>query len=356
MKKFILITIFLLIGLVLFAAAIEKMDLQQILLIMSHLSLSEFLILLLVFFLAIIVGLFRWALILKGQSNLKPPFSKVFIAKIVGASINYLTPVCFAGGEPFKAYILKEEAKIPWDKTISSIVISEALHLSAILFFIVAGVFSLIISQVTLSLPIVLVLIGAVIFCLGIFYLFYSKTLNKKNREKGFFTSLIDVLGLDKFKTINNYKGKIVKTEEKISYFFKTKKSDLAGAIILSFIEVILTIFANWLAILFLGIRLDLKEILSVFGVMNLSFLFPIPAALGVFEFSQSFVFDILNLGAINGVAFSLINRLVMIIVAGLGILFLIHFEIKILSTKISDKLPKIIKKLKEIFGLVRLE
>ena len=352
MKKFILITIFLLIGLVLFAAAIERMDLQQILLIMSRLSLGEFLILLLVFFLAAIVGIFRWMLILKSQSNLKPPFSKVFIAKIVGASINYLTPVCFAGGEPFKAYILKEEAKIPWDKTISSIVISEALHLSAILFFIVVGVFSLIVSQVTLSLPIVLVLISAVIFCLGIFYLFYSKTLNKEKGEKGFFTFLIDILGLDKFETVNNYKGKLVETEEKISYFFKTKKSDLAGAIVLSFIEVILIIFTNWLAILFLGIRLDLKEMLSVFGVMNVSFLFPIPAALGVFELSQSFVFDILNLGAINGISFSLVNRLVMITVAGLGILFLIHFEIKILSIKIADKLPEIIKKLKEIFGL----
>ena len=350
MKKFILITIFLLIGLVLFVAAIERMDLQQILLIMSRLSLGEFLMILLVFFLAVIIGMFRWMLILKGQSNLKPPFSKIFIAKIVGSSINYLTPVCFAGGEPFKAYILKEEAKIPWDKTISSIVISEALYLSAILFFIVLGVFSLIVSYVTLSLLTVLILISAVFFCLAIFYLFYSKTLNKKKGEKGFFTFLVDLLGLDKFETINGYREKMIETEEKISHFFKTKKSDLAGAIILSFIEIILVIFANWLIILFLGIKLDLKDILSVFGVMNISFLFPIPAALGIFELSQSFLFEILGVGAINGIAFSLVNRLVMIIVAGLGILFLIHFEIKILSEKIVKKLPEIIKKLKEIF------
>jgi uncharacterized protein (TIRG00374 family) len=350
MKKFILITIFLLIGLVLFAAAIEKMDLQQILLIMSRLSLGKFLMILLIFFLAVIIGLFRWMLILKGQSNLKPPFSKIFIAKIVGSSINYLTPVCFAGGEPFKAYILKEEAKIPWDKTISSIVISEALYLSAILFFIVLGVFFLVINQVALSLLTILILFGAVFFCLAIFYLFYSKTLNKKKGERGFFTFLVDLLGLDKFETINGYREKMIETEEKISYFFKTKKSDLVGAIVLSFIEVILIIFANWLIILFLGIKLDFKDMLSVFSVMNISFLFPIPAALGIFELSQSFLFELLEIGAINGIAFSLVNRLMMLFVAFLGIIFLIHFEIKILSVKIVEKLPEIIKKLKEIF------
>jgi len=350
MKKFIFITIFLSIGLVLFVAAIEKVDLEQILLIISYLNLGEFLIVLLIFFLSIIIGIFRWILILKSENYFNPPFRKVFIAKIVGASINYLTPICFAGGEPFKAYILKEEAKIPLDKTISSIVISEAIHLSVILFFIILGVFSFIIGYATLSLLTVLILISAVFFCLTIFYLFYSKTLNKKKGEKGFFTFFIDLLGLDRFKTINGYKEKMIETEEKISHFFKTKKGDLLGAIALSFVEITLIILANWLIILFLGTRLDLKEIFSIFGVMNISFLFPIPAALGIFEFSQGFLFDILGIGAINGVAFSLINRLVMLIVACLGILFLIHFEIKILSAKIVEKLPEFIKKLKEIF------
>jgi len=333
MKKIVFLSISLIIGFVLFFIALKKVGLENIFYVLSRLTLWQIFLVFGMFLLGIIIGALRWKIVLNGQYPFPIRFSDILIAKFVGHSINYLTPVAFAGGEPFKALVLKTRAKVPIDKGITSIVIEEVIFLSVAFLFVVLGVIFLL-SRFVLPLHFIVLLVGLVIFCLLILYIFYSQTISNKN-NKGFFIFFIEILHLDKIDIINGVKPKIVQIEQEISHFFKKQKAGVAGAGALAVIEILLLIFSYWLVMIFLKKYLTIAEAVSINALIHLVAIIPIPASLGSFEWSQAFIFSIFGLGSDSGIAFSLIVRCITLAVAGIGILLLIHFEIKALVEKI---------------------
>jgi len=106
----------------------------------SAISFWQFLLALGILSLSFLSGTLRWKIIIKSQLSQKVSFLDILIARIVGVSINYLTPVVFLGGQPIKAYILKERSKVSLDKVVVSIIIEEVIFLSVLLFFVILGV------------------------------------------------------------------------------------------------------------------------------------------------------------------------------------------------------------------------
>ncbi|MCK4453805.1 flippase-like domain-containing protein [Candidatus Parcubacteria bacterium] len=345
MRKIIFFSLSLLIGLILFFIAFKKIGAENIISAVSAISLWQFLFVFGIMLLSFLIGTLRWRIIIKTQSSAPVSFLDVLIARTVGFAINYLTPVIFAGGQPFKAYIIKERTKASLDKIIISIIISEAIFLSILFFFVVLGVFFLFLS---FDLPFIfeIIISGIIFFCFIIFCLFYSRIIKRTPDKKGFFTFFIEFLRLDRVGLINGVKTKIADIEREIFYFFKHQKIQLIIVSFLTLIEILLLILTYWLTILFLGSILNFKELISVNALINLVYFIPIPAALGSFEWSQALIFDIFGLNLNTGIAFSLIVRCLSLIMAGLGILLLIHFEVKTLA----ERLGKIVQKFMKCF------
>jgi uncharacterized protein (TIRG00374 family) len=345
MKKIIFLSVSLIIGFVLFFVALQKVGIENIVSVLSSFTLSQVFLILGLMFLGLVIGAWRWKVVLNAQ-NLYPRFSDIFVAKLIGHSVNYLTPVMFAGGEPFKALILKGKAKIPLDKGLTSVVIEEVIFLSVSFVFAVLGVV-LLFAHFTLPLYFIISVITLIIFCFLILCVFYFKTVNSKS-EKGFFIFFVEIFRLDKVNIINSVKPKINEIEQEISYFFRKRKSKLIIACVLSVIEILLLVFTYWLIIIFLKNYLSIGEAISINALINLVAIVPIPASLGSFEWTQVFIFSIFGLGPDIGVAFSLIVRCAMLLIAGIGIILLINFEIKALFEKvkaITQKLGRLLER-----------
>lgn len=343
MKKIVFFFFTLLIGLILFFIAFKKIGLENIVSALSNISTIQFFLVFGIIIFSFLVGTLRLKTILKTQLSEKISFLDVLIARTIGFSINYLTPIVFAGGQPLKAYVLKTRTKASLHKIVVSIIISEAIFLSILFFFVILGAFFLFFS---FNLPCFLenLILGITFFCFIIFCLFYYRIIKKSPDKRGFFTFFIEILHLDKIDLINNAKTQIADIEKEIFYFFKHQKSKLALVSLFTIIEIILLFLTYWLIISFLGDKLSIGEIISINALINLVYFIPIPAALGSFEWSQALIFNVFGMNFNTGIAFSLIVRVLNLILAGLGIFLLIHFEIKTLTKRAGTTLQKLLR------------
>ena len=341
MRKFIFYSLSLLIGLILFYVALKEIGFVNITSVLSKISLSQFLFVSAFIFLGFLIGTLRWLIIARSQISRSVSFLDVFITRSIGFSISYLTPVVFLGGQPFKALILKERTKASIDKIVVSIILEEAIFLSFLFLFIVFGA-AFLILKFTLPSNLKSIIIAITFFCLFVFCFFYYRLLKKSAKEKGFFTFFIEILRLDKIDFISRIKKRIDRVEQEVSDFFKYQKTKLIIVSFFTVIELIFSIIGYKLIIDFLGGNLNLMEVISINSLINLIYFIPIPAALGTFEWSQALIFNIFGLTLDLGVAFSLLVRVISLIVVGLGIIFLLHFEMRILVRKIGKTAQKL--------------
>ncbi|MCK4781478.1 flippase-like domain-containing protein [Candidatus Parcubacteria bacterium] len=351
MKKNLFFLFSLCFGLVLFAAVLKRIGLDNISSVVSAFSLEKFLFILIISLLGISISTLRWKIIIESQHPSKISFLKVMKTKLIGSSINYLTPVIFVGGEPVRAYLLKEETDVPLDKAAASTVIDAVIYLSVVFIFFIIGLFFLF-SYFTPSTIFIFLIAIIVIFSFWLFYIFYSKALNGASGEKGFFNFFIDILGLNKIRAIRKIGQGVNSAEKNISYFFKEKKKKLIIVFSLAAFDVFFVLLTYWLVIYFLGYSVGIKQILSLNTAITLIFLVPIPAALGSFELSQAFIFPFLGISGTIGVAFSLIIRIVSLTAAFFGIIIFFHFQINSLIKKIIGKEEKLIEKFRKILDV----
>lgn len=334
LKKISFIILSLLFGIGLLYVAFQKVGYQDIVSTISVLNFSQFILILLIFIFILIIGAFRWNIALKTQHLGHISFLNILMAKTIGHSVNYLTPISVLGGQSFKAIILKEKAKIPLEKVIISIFIEEFIFLFTVFFFIILGIFFLF-THFTLPYLFNLLLFLALFIFIISFYFIYFKTIKKTKDKKGFFVFFVELLKLDKIKMINGVKDKIDYIEDEISFFFKHQKIKTIKIALLSIAEILLLLLSYALVVFFLKQKLGLGEILSINALIHLVSCIPIPASLGSFEWSQVFIFSIFELSPNIAIAFALIIRITNLIIAFLGIILLLCYQIKTIFKKL---------------------
>lgn len=335
LNKTIFFSATLIVGGLLFIAIIENVGVANIIETIMKFELRHFVVLLLLNFIAIIISALRWNIILNVSQN-KIPFSKVLAARLIGNSINYLTPSGLVLGEPFKAMVLSGKTELSLGATMASVIIEGSIFLGALFAFITIGIF-IFLTYSDVSSKLVAVIAGVLSFLFAIFYLFFTKMVktSSKKGEKGFFSYLIDILHLHKFSFINKLRDRIMRREHEIKNFFLLHKKTVVVLILLSILEIIITLISCWFVLYFLGVKTNLKAILGLYSLMNISYLIPLPGSLGGLELSQIFAFNFFNLGGQTiALAFALITRLSSLVIVALGIIYLIHFEIALITKK----------------------
>lgn len=345
MKRVALI-ISLFIGALLFALTIKEAGADNVKNTILFFPVSVLILVFLINFLAICaIGAWRWKIILESQNSHKINFLKVLRAKLAGFAISYLTPSILIGGEPVRAYMIKEESSYGWEKSFASVIIDQAIYFFTLFLLMIAGFLFL---ADHFSLPKGMfygfsVIILATIF---IFHLFHSRVINNNPDGDGLFMFIIKTVRLDKFSFIKKKEDSIRKMEKIIERFFKNKKKVFIKAFLLAILEAVFYLIMIWIIVLSFGKIINLTETVSIFSLITVANFVPIPGSLGSFEASLTFIFDLLGLGKSNGFAFSLIYRLVNIALVAIGFFALMHFELKMLSRDFSLEAPKSIQKL----------
>ncbi|TSC96302.1 MAG: hypothetical protein Athens101410_16 [Parcubacteria group bacterium Athens1014_10] len=320
------------IGALVFILLLRKAGLEKVLKALAMLSIWKGLIIFLFFLLGIVILTWRWKIILEYQGH-KISFKKLFIAKIVGFSINHLTPILYTGGEFARAYVLKKEAKISYSEGLASVAIDKVLDvICGSLFFILGLFFILIQFEIPgyLLNPLLLIVIISLIF----WVYFYIKLRDGKN----LFSSIINFFGLNKINFIKKNKEKIVKLEDEIIKFFKYKKKVFLTTFSLSVLSMIIFLFHFKLILFFLNYNIPIKEIILAKIIFLIAYIIPIPVALGVLEATGAGIFIVLGLGIDVGITFALIIRALNLLLSGIGLFFLSRFGIKLTEVFFNNK------------------
>jgi len=337
-KVFFLVSLIL--GLLLFLFTGQQAGVDDVLKTISIFPIQIIIAVFLINFIAIaIIGSLRWKLILESQ-NCKVNFSKILRAKLAGFLVSYITPSVLVGGEPVRAYMIKERSNCGWEKSFASVVIDQAIYFFTIFLFMIIG-FLFLIKGSSLPAEIFYGFGIIIIFAILTFYVFYSRTLNGNSNQDGFFMFFIKTLKLDKIKFIKAREKNIDATEKIVSHFFKNKRKIFIKAFAFSILEILLYLLVIWIIIFYLSPAIKATQTASIFFLLTLANFIPIPGSLGSFEMALTFIFDFFGFGKSNGFSFSLIYRIINIAIVSIGFFTLIYFELKTISHHFSLEAPK---------------
>jgi glycosyltransferase 2 family protein len=328
MRKGIILFFLFCLGAGLFIFTIKNVGLTQVSEAFFLLKKREFLLIFLALFGGtILVGTWKWAVILTERNKPRPRIWKMFLARWAGHSISYLTPSAFFGGEPVKILLLSREPGFSANRLISSVIIDRMIFflISSIYFFI--GIF-FILFYLNLSW-----LVGIISFGLFfvIVFLFWTaiKEAKKISEKRGLLITLVEKLYLNRLNFIKKNTENIMEIEQEMKRFFRHSKKRVVKVFLLGVLEICFILTACWLTIYFMGIRLEITKLFAIRSITDISYAVPLPAALGVFEISQAYLFQLLGLGLAGGVTFSLIFRLASLLLAFIGMLIFGWLQLK---------------------------
>jgi len=267
----------------------------------------------------------RWDTILKSR-GIKVPFQKLFVYRIIGTAINFLTPGPRVGGEPTQATLLTKHG-VEFTEGLSTIMIDKIIDTttSGTLFIIGVALVGLKYSfprntEIALT-------IGGLAFVI-IITLFYYRMLSNKH----FFLQIFRFFRLDRtrFLWLQDLEKNIEKIEIIMIEFYKHNKMAFLKALSISVFTWVIMFFEYKFATTLLGLHLGIVEMFFIITFIGMAQLFPIPMAVGVLEAGQISAFALINLPASAGIALAFLVRVKDILwaIAGLMLLATYGFHI----------------------------
>jgi uncharacterized protein (TIRG00374 family) len=333
MKKFLLLLVSLLAGILLFIWILNTVGWQGIeetfYLFFNWQGLS---IILLTVLMAII-GAWKWQEVLKGFGE-NIPIKSLFAPYLAGQAIMFFIPVVIWGGEFLRGYSLKQNNSVSWPKGMASIIIDRIFEWTASLFIIILSVLFFI-SQIC-RLPHNLEILFGVFFFLFVVWIifFYVKVFQKDSIIR----SLAKIVGLEKLKD----KNILLRTEKEIFNFFRLKNKKMWSSLLLSFLRCGVMVLRVWVLVFFLGSVIGFMPSLTILGFNYLATMVPIPTALGSHEAIQTFAFGAMGLNPASAVSFTMIIRGAEMVVSLIGVFMLFKFLTSFIKDLFFKKVDKL--------------
>ena len=285
---------------------------------------------LVVFFILIQVSLMvvltsRWAVILKSQGHRNINLFRLNKYRVAGQSISFFTPTARIGGEGVKTRIMAKRESLKYGRALSSVVLDNAVDLTASGFFFFIGALIVIASisgefatKIFLGFLVLLF-----VFALGLFNyrLFKGKPLIHSFAKR---------VGLFKIKRIRRLELDIKKFDRDLHEFYRRDKRYFFYAIGLSFLSWVLMFLEYYVAGRMFGLNFSLWMIFLIVTLVGIAYLLPVPMALGTLEAGQLSAFIILSLNTAAGIGLSLIIRAKDLLIAlwGIGIISFYGFDV----------------------------
>jgi len=334
MRKILLFTLSLVIGLAIFGLATSKVGFKEIAGVLAAFPVWGIIVTLILTLLITFVGTWRLKFILKLE-NYDIPFFKLLEIWLLGFAISYLTPIAVFGGEIVMIYALRKAASLPWEKSSAAVFIHKVLDATIFLPFLVLGVFAFPVLSGFLPKTNIMIAGGVVA---GIFIVLLSVFYIKSFKKESSLDWFLKLFGIDKKKLEKKRGGKLVIAAEKdIINFFGLRKKEMWQGIGMSVLKYLLILIRCWVLIFFFTGSWNILQAMAAYGFFNLAALIPVPAMLGSLEIAEGLVFGGMGLGANVGMAFSLILRSVDVLLCLMGLIFLLKFGAKLIKIKIIE-------------------
>lgn len=324
-NKSILLMIISIIGLIAMGGILLNTNFTEIITFFSNTT-----FLLVALFIAVQIALMvvlttRWAVILRAQGHKNINLFRLNKYRVAGQSVSFFTPVAKIGGEGTKIRLMAKRESLPRVDALSSVVLDNAVDLTASGFFFFIGAI-IVIMTIKAELATKIFLGGIMFALLLLLALFNYRLFKGKTLIYGF----AQKIGLFKIKKIKRLKKSFKKFDDQLHDLYRKDKKYFFYTMVLSFISWILMFLEYYLAGRMLGINFSLWMIFLIVTLVGIAYLIPVPMALGTLEAGQVSAFVLVGLSAAAGVGMSFIIRAKDMLIAlwGVGILSFYGFNI----------------------------
>jgi uncharacterized protein (TIRG00374 family) len=295
-KKIFIILLSFIMGAVLFASIFFYVDYKDLARNIFQFKWWKFAIFVAVSIFNLFITTYRWSIVLKSY-NIKVSFWRLYQYRLAGFGFSYLTPIAELGGAPFRAYLLQKEG-VKFNKGLLTIIIDNFLDIFTQSIIAAFGM-ALFISHLGLSTKASWLFGVATAFFIGLMGWFYIRL--RKGQPV--------IAPLFKFLRLKKIYIKIKRVEEPFVSFFKNHKRAFFKAIGMSLFAFIMTVLEIGVLLYLMGHFIGIFNTFFAKVILNISNLFPVPAALGVSEWAQSAFFDGILHDKSTGLTFSLLFK-----------------------------------------------
>ncbi|MBT3343966.1 MAG: flippase-like domain-containing protein [Gemmatimonadetes bacterium] len=251
----------------------------------------------------------------------RPPLTTLIRAKLAGEAVNQLTPLANLGGEPLKAFLLRQQS--PTSRGLASVVINKTAQVFTGLAFTAIGLLLVVLHwELPQALPVPVQGGLLLLFAIGTLLLW---AIVRKQRHM--FTSLLRFLkrfGL-RPEALESRMTKAGRIDENISRFYSESKGRFCLVMLFHAFGWMLGACETYVILRALGatIEFDVAFLITSLTLLINSLFFFMPSNIGVLEGGQVFLFITLGLNPAMGLSLGIIKRMRKIFWIGLGWLFL---------------------------------
>ena len=313
-------------GLALLAFMIHQVGLNNILEQLSRLGFNALIILIPYTFVYLFDAL-GWRMTLRGKAN-EIAFPRLFLTRMAGEAINYITPSAYLGGEPVKAYLLQKRG-IPLVDGLASVVTAKTVMVISQIFFVLLGMglaFSSLRHDDGLIYAAVLV-VGWV--SLAAAFLVFAQ-------HRGMFTGILWLLEVMRPPAgfLKRRQEKLKDLDATILAFYGQHRSSFLSALLFFFLGWLSGSFEIYLLMNFLDLPMDLRTAISLEALTTVikAAVFFIPSGLGAQEGGNILLFTSFGFSPVIAMTFSIIRRMREAIWITIGLLYLAKQELGVLQ------------------------
>jgi hypothetical protein len=297
------------IGVIVFFWSFRSVSFDEIARVLSSLNLWKIIILLVVNTAILIIAPLRWWLILKAQKQ-DIPYLPLAAYRQVAAAVSYFTPGQNFGGEPVQILALRNRHKVPGSTALASVTLDRVIELIGNLIVLIFGIAlvtsSGVVTGIELQSPLLFALVF--LFCL-MFYLIFLRSGSRpvKWLLKRFKSKFVSGL-----QAAEHQLGELVQQRPRLFLEGLLCSALVWGGLFYEF----------WLALDFLGLRLDLSQLVLIVTAGRVALLAPTPGALGALEASQMLAVQALGFDPAFGLSLGLLIRARDVLFALVGLMF----------------------------------
>lgn len=303
MKRLLFFSFLLLIGIAFFIGVILQTGIEEIWVNLRQFKLLHFGIFLGLSTLNFMLYTLRWHLIIKCIHDHRLSFWQLFMHRMSGFAVSYITPTAQTGGEPLRAMLLHED-NVPARTAASSVIIDKGLEFAALFIFIGAG---LAIALIEGGLPVNMQYIFGILLIVLVSLVFWFYFSSVKNI--GVFSSVLRFFKLTRFKKVKSFEGRIIEIEEEMAHFYKKHMRVFLILVGISLVIASFLLLEHWLIARFMGVNMTFLQTFLVSTIPYIAFMIPIPGGIGLLEGGTAAIFAALGI-SINAFVLVFIIRI----------------------------------------------
>lgn len=261
---------------------------------------------------------FRWKIIIDA-GNVRIPYGRLFLYKVAGYAVSYITPMAHLGGEPVRGMLLKRDG-LSAQEGMSTVLIDKSIEFATDIILGCIGLFVLL-STFSFTQNSYVFILALVVSGFVLIIMFYYSML----KGKYFFMRFFKFIKLHRLKRMQNFLKQMTQTEDNMLAFFKNHKRAFRNATLIQFSLWFLMFFEYKFLLLMLGVDLPMIHVFLVFAIIGVAYIMPVPAALGTMEAGNVGVLALSNTKSSVGLAVSIIVRLKDLLITAIGLGFLAY-------------------------------